>query len=113
MFGSKLNRSNQREGDGEGTSLGRESGGGGQGPFRLSGAPDNQNGPYPQTPGDYPKGHNTAFIPRRKFEIKIKILLLSKLTSPILNPNNISMQWEIKLLPLRKRGCNVKWTINL
>ena len=38
MFGSKLTRANQREGDGKGAGLGRETGGGGQGPFWLSGA---------------------------------------------------------------------------
>ena len=38
MFGSKLTRANQREGDGKGVGLGRETGGGGQGLFWLSGA---------------------------------------------------------------------------
>ena len=38
MFGSKLTRANQREGDGKGVGLGTETGGGGQGPFLLSGA---------------------------------------------------------------------------
>ena len=36
MFGSKLTRANQREGDGAGAVLGRETGSGGQGPFWLS-----------------------------------------------------------------------------
>ena len=38
MFDSEMTRSNQREGDGKGAGLGRETGGGGQGPFWLSGA---------------------------------------------------------------------------
>ena len=38
MFGSKLTRANQREGDGKRADLGRETGGGGQVPFWLSGA---------------------------------------------------------------------------
>ena len=38
MFGSKLTGANQREGNGKGAGLGRETGGGGQGPFWLSGA---------------------------------------------------------------------------
>ena len=38
MFGSKLTGANQREGDGKGVALGRETGGGGQGTFWLSGA---------------------------------------------------------------------------
>ena len=38
MFGSKLARANQRVGDGKGVGLGRETGGGGQGPFWMSGA---------------------------------------------------------------------------
>ena len=38
MFGSKLTRANQREGDGKGAGLDRETGGEGQGPFWLSGA---------------------------------------------------------------------------
>jgi hypothetical protein len=33
-----LTRANQKEGDGKGAGLGRETGGGGQGPFWLSGA---------------------------------------------------------------------------
>ena len=37
MFGSKLTRANQREGDGKGVGSGRETGGGGQGLFLLSG----------------------------------------------------------------------------
>ena len=36
MFGSKSTRANQREGDGKGAGLGRETGGGRQGPFWLS-----------------------------------------------------------------------------
>ena len=38
MLGSKLTRANQREGDGKGAGLDRETSGGGQGPFWLSGA---------------------------------------------------------------------------
>ena len=38
MFGSKLTRAYHREGDEEGAGLGRETGGGVQGPFSLSGA---------------------------------------------------------------------------
>ena len=38
MFGSKLTGANQKEGNGKGVGLGRETGGRGQGPFRLSGA---------------------------------------------------------------------------
>ena len=38
MFGSKLTRANQREVDGKGAGLDRETGGGGQVPFWLSGA---------------------------------------------------------------------------
>ena len=38
MFGSKLTTANQREEDGKGAGLGRETGGGGQGPLWLSGA---------------------------------------------------------------------------
>ena len=38
MFGSKLTRTNQREGDGKGEGLGRETGSGGQGLFWVSGA---------------------------------------------------------------------------
>ena len=38
MFGSKLTRTNQGEGDGKGAGLGKETGGGGQGPFWVSGA---------------------------------------------------------------------------
>ena len=38
MFGSKLTGANQREGDGKGAGLSWETGGGGQGPFWLSGA---------------------------------------------------------------------------
>ena len=38
MFGSKLTRTSQSEGDGKGGGLSRETGGGGQGPFWLSGA---------------------------------------------------------------------------
>ena len=37
MFGSKFTGANQREGDGKGAGSGRETGGGGQGPFWLSG----------------------------------------------------------------------------
>ena len=37
MFGSKLTKANQREGDGKGAGLGRETGGG-QGLVSLSGA---------------------------------------------------------------------------
>ena len=37
MFGSKLTRTNQREGDGKGAGLYTETGGGGQGPFSRSG----------------------------------------------------------------------------
>ena len=38
MFGSKLTRAVQKEGYGKGAGLSRETGGGGQGPFWLSGA---------------------------------------------------------------------------
>ena len=38
MFGSKLTRANKREGDGRRAGLGRETGGGRQGLFWLSGA---------------------------------------------------------------------------
>ena len=38
MFGSTLTAANQREGNGKRVGLGRETGGGGQGPFWLSGA---------------------------------------------------------------------------
>ena len=38
MFGSKLTGANQREGDGKGAGLGRETGDGGHGLFWLSGA---------------------------------------------------------------------------
>ena len=38
MFGSKLTGANQMDGDGKGAGLGRETGGGGQGPFWFSGA---------------------------------------------------------------------------
>ena len=38
MFGLKLARAIQREGDGKGAGLRRETGGGGQEPFWLSGA---------------------------------------------------------------------------
>ena len=36
MFGSKLTGANQKEGNGKGVGLGRETGGRGQGPFWLS-----------------------------------------------------------------------------
>ena len=38
MFGSKFTRADQREGGGKGGGHGRETGGGRQGPFWLSGA---------------------------------------------------------------------------
>ena len=43
MFGSKLTRANQREGGGRGAGLGRETGGGGQGLFWLSGTAVSEN----------------------------------------------------------------------
>ena len=36
MFGSELTGASQREGDGKGAGLGRQTGGGGQGPFSRS-----------------------------------------------------------------------------
>ena len=43
MFGSELTGANQKEGDGKGAGLGRETGGGGQGPFWLSGTAVREN----------------------------------------------------------------------
>ena len=77
MFGSELTRANWREGGGKGAGLVRETGGGGQWPFWLSGAVISEHvlqfrphrgglilistsAPKAQMPGDYPKD-NTAF----------------------------------------------------